>query len=103
MRTGVIEILTLQINLRAAEFVSQASGKCERRRTARVILEKGIELVLKLAVVAGGEERGRLFVERCDERLGNKSSAVVAPVSAFVWFEIHTAFLAFRINSSSFL
>jgi hypothetical protein len=76
VRAGVIQVLALQPDLRAARFLGQALRVIHGRRPADVVLE----LVLEL-----GDERGIVpvacvlvpeVIERAYQRLGHEDSAI---------------------------
>ena len=54
---GVIELVALEVDLRAAEMPGQALGEIERARPADVVLEKTVELLLKRRIVPARPRR----------------------------------------------
>ena len=72
---GVVEVLALEVDVRAAALFAQPLGVIERRRPADVVLQQRGELglkrgVLRRFVVFDGE-----FVERANERFGHVAAA----------------------------
>ena len=58
VRAGVAQVFALEVDLRATDVLGKALGKGERRGTARVVAQHGVELVLKVLVAQ------RRFVSR---------------------------------------
>ena len=50
MRTGMVQVFTLQVDAGAAGFLSQPFGEIQRRRPADVLLQVISELALKLRI-----------------------------------------------------
>ncbi len=82
--TGVIQILALQIDLRAAEQFRPAARVINRTRPADVVLQLALKFGDEIRVVLVFQIRRAQFVECVHQRLGYKNSAVGAKVSARV-------------------
>ncbi len=78
VRTGVVEILALEQDLRAADVAAQAFGVVNRAGPA--------DVVLQVLVVGGNERRidprlvvgGSQFLQRPDQGLGDETAAIAA-------------------------
>ena len=84
VRAGVVAVLALQVDLRAAQHLAPAPRVIDRRRSADEVLE----LVLEL-----GDERGIMLVacvflaqlvERADQCLGDEHAAIGTEVAGRV-------------------
>ena len=76
VRTGVIEVLALEIDLRAAEPFRPAPRVIDRARSPDVVLELVLELGDELRVIAIARVLLAQFVDRADQRLGDEHAAV---------------------------
>ena len=84
MRPGVVELVALEIDLGAAEKLSQAAGKIKRARPADVMLHLRMKLVPEGRIVLG---HGVGLFDLQDQRhqgFGNKPAAIDAEVPGFV-------------------
>ena len=81
VRAGVVEVFTLEINFRAAEFARQAFGKVERRGTADKFLEVIGKLALEFRVMLRAEIFGLKLLQWMHQRLGHVTSAVRAKMA----------------------
>ena len=81
VRAGVVEVLALEQDARAADFAAQALGVVDRARAAdvvrEVVLELGDELRIDARRVVG---RGQ-FLQRPDQRFGDEAAAVAAEMA----------------------
>jgi hypothetical protein len=84
VRAGVVEVLALEQDLRAADLARQALGEVDRRRTADVVLEVVRELVLERRVALAALVRLGELRERRHQRLGHETAAVRAEVAGGV-------------------
>ena len=89
VRTGVIQILALEIDLRAAELFGPALGVIDRARPADIMLELRFEFGDEGWIVLIARVLFSKLVERGDKRLGDKHAAVGAEVSARIRQIIH--------------
>ena len=84
VRPGVIELLALEINLRAAQMRGQPLGKIERRRPPHVIRQIAVHLLLE------GRVGFRLgiglleFEHQRHQRFGDEAAAIDAEMAALV-------------------
>ena len=76
VRAGVVEILALEIDLRAAEPLRPAPRVVDRARTADVVLELVAELGEKLGIRPVALVLAPELVQRVDERLRDEHAAV---------------------------
>ena len=81
VRTGVVQILALEINFRAAEFLGEALGKIKRRGAADKFLEIIRQLALKFRVVLGAEVFGFQFLQWVHQGFRHITSAVGAEMA----------------------
>ena len=84
VRAGVIELVALEIDFRAAELLGQALGEIERARAAHVMLEEMIELGLERRVGLGGPVGLLQRQDQRHQRLGDEASAINAETPALV-------------------
>ena len=84
MRTGMVQILALQVDLRAAELLGPAPGVVDRARTPDVVLEIVFELGDELRVALRGRIRELQFLERGNQRFGDEDAAVAAEMAVDV-------------------
>ena len=84
VRAGVVELVALEIDLRAAEPLGQPLGEIERARPADVVLEEVVELGLErrvgLRLLVGLLQRE----DQRHQRLGDEAAAVDAEAAALV-------------------
>jgi len=84
VRAGMIELLALEIDLRAAEMLGQTLGEIERRRPADIVLEMAVHLGLE-GRIGLGVGIGLFEVEdQRHQRFRDEASAEGAEVSAIV-------------------
>jgi hypothetical protein len=74
----VIQVLALEVDLRAADVLREAARVIDRARAADVVLELVGELGLELGIGAEARVRRSELVERRAQRLGDEHSAVRA-------------------------
>ena len=84
VRAGVVEVLALEQDARAAAVRGEAGRVGERARAAGVGPLQPVELGEELGVDDGRAERGVELVERGDERLGDEAAAELAEVTGRV-------------------
>ena len=89
VRAGVVQILALEINLRAAEMLGPALGVIDGARPADVVLEFVFELGAELRIDAITLVCGLQLIERLDQRFGDEHAAIRAEMSALVGQVIH--------------
>src|ERR1700674_1351603 len=89
VRTGVIQILALEIDLRAAELFGPALRVIDRARPADIMLELRFEFSDEGGIVLIARVLVAKLVERRDKRLGDEHAAVGAEVSARIRQVIH--------------
>ena len=75
VRAGVVEVLALEINFRAAEFLGEAFGKIKRRRETDKLGEVITQFFLKLRIVLRAEIFFLQFLQRVHQGLGHITSA----------------------------
>lgn len=84
VRTGVVELFALQVNLGAAEMLGETLGEIERRGPADIVLEIAVHLGLEGRIGLG---RGVGLFQIEDQRhqgFGNEASAENAEMAALV-------------------
>ena len=84
MRAGVVQILALQPNFRAAGFFREAFGEIERRGATDVIGEFRAELRPKSGVASGGLPGILQLQHGLHQRFGDKLPAKTAKIAARV-------------------
>ena len=84
VRTGVIEVLALQPDLRAAHLFRPALRVIDRRRAPDVVRELVLELGDEAGIVTVARVLLLELVERADQRLGDEHAAVRAEMAALV-------------------
>ena len=89
VRARVIEVLALQVDLRAAEQFAPAPRVVDRARAADEVRELVLELGDELGIRAVALVRRAQFVERVHQRLGDEHAAVGAEVPALVGQVVH--------------
>ena len=79
---GVGEILTLQIDARAAGRISEIAGEIDRRRTPDVVASQPVDFPLKRRIAAGFDPGSLEFFERRHQRFRRvlAAEATVAPL-----------------------
>jgi hypothetical protein len=78
---GVVQVLALEVDLRAAGFFREALAVVDRAGAPDVMLELIGELALELGVFAALRVRERELVERRAQRLRDEHAAVRAEVA----------------------
>ena len=81
---GVTQVLSLQIDARAATMAGEALGEVERGGTARVVVEEVAEPAPEAGVLARGAEGALELDERRHQRLGDEAAAEAAEVAVGV-------------------
>ena len=76
VRTGVIQILALEVDLRPAEQLRPTFGVVDGAGTADVVLQLVFEFGLEGGIGLGGGIGRAQLVERLDQRLGDEGAAV---------------------------
>ena len=84
VRAGVIEVLALQPDLRAADLLRPAPRMVDGRRPADVVLELVLELGNELRIDAIARVLRLQLVERADQRLGDEHAAIRSEMPALV-------------------
>ena len=84
VRAGVVEVLALEPDLRAAQMLGQALGVIDRAGAADVVLQLVGELGLERSVVAHAQVFALELVERVHQGLGDEHAPVGAEVAARV-------------------
>ena len=79
MRAGVQQAFAFQENTRAAAVLRQPLGKSKWRRTPSIVALQGLKLAAKKRIALAAAVRGREFVERRDQRFGDKTPTVFSP------------------------
>ena len=75
VRAGVQQVLALQVDFRAAEFLGEAFGEVERRGPADEFAQVVAEFALELRVLLRSEVFGLQLLERIPERLRDVTAA----------------------------
>ncbi len=81
VRTGVVEVLALEVHLGAAELTGQVLGKVQERWAAHVVGQELLELVIELGVVDGFLVGGCDLCNRANQMRRKRSATVCAKVS----------------------
>ena len=81
VRTGVIQVFTLKVNLCAAHFVGPATRMINRAGPTDKVLQLVMKFTQKLRVVDIARIRLFKLFERMGERLGNKAAAIRAKMA----------------------
>ena len=81
VRAGVRKVLTLDVDLRPAEFFGKPLGEVQRRGTAHVGFQESVQLVPELFVCPGGFVSSFELFQRGHHGLGDELAAV-GPESA---------------------
>jgi hypothetical protein len=92
VRAGVVQVLALEIDLRAAALLGQALGVVHRAGTPDVVLQLVAELGFECRILARLFVSSAQLVERMRKRLGNEHSAVRPEVSPRIRQVIHLHF-----------
>src|SRR5215472_7735828 len=81
---GVVELVTLQIELRPAEMPGQPLGKVERARSPDIMFERMVELGLKARILARLSIGGLDSENQRHQSFGNKTTAIDAEMPTLV-------------------
>ena len=81
VRTGVVQILALEVDLRAAEILCHLLSVVEQGRSAGVLAQQGVQLVVELLVVLVEFVSVLKLVYFIHERFGDILSAEIAVAS----------------------
>ncbi len=84
VRAGVVQVLALEQDARAADFARQPGGFIDRAGTADVVLQVVIEGGQERRILAGLVVRRRQFLQRADQGLGDEAAAEPAEMAAGV-------------------
>src|SRR6185369_4399377 len=84
VRAGVVQLLALEIDFRAAEVLGQALGEIQRRRPADIVLEVAVHLGLERRIGLGVGISLFQVEDQRHQRLGNEASAENAEMAALV-------------------
>src|SRR6202167_5928987 len=84
VRAGVVELLALEIDFRAAEMFGQALGEIERRRPPDIVLEVAVHFGLERRVGFGLSVGLFQIEDQRHQRFGDKASAENAEMPALV-------------------
>ncbi len=74
---GVVQVLTLEVQVQA-QVGAEVRAECHRRRTAHVVREHVEEFLAERIVRPGVTEGSLDLLARTDQRLRDKTTAVVA-------------------------
>ncbi|MDR8822196.1 hypothetical protein FEQ05_05940 [Burkholderia pseudomultivorans] len=89
VRAGVVQVLALQVDLRAAERLAPALRVIDRRRTADEVLQLALEFGDEIGVVLVFRIRAAQFVQRVHQRLGDERAAIRAEMAAIIRKVVH--------------
>ena len=84
MRTGVVQVFALQIDLRAAEQLGPAPRVINRAWPADEVFQLALKFSDEIRIMLIMQIRRAQLVERVHQRLGDENSAVGSEVSARV-------------------
>ena len=84
VRAGVVQLLALEIDFRAAEMLGQAFGEIKRRRPADIVLEIAVHLRLERRIGLGVGIGLFQIEDQRHQRFGDKASAENAEMPALV-------------------
>src|SRR5690606_23222749 len=84
VRAGVVQVLALEQDARAAVLAAEPLGEVDRARAADVVAEVGVQRLDEAGVGAGGVVGGRELAQRLDQGLGHEAPAVAAEVAGGV-------------------
>src|SRR4029077_1946882 len=76
VRTGVVEVFALEINLRATEILGQAFGEVERTFAADIVLEHSAQLGLECRIGFRGFIGALQIEHQRHQRLGDEAPAI---------------------------
>ena len=85
----MVEVLALEVDLRATELLRPALGMVDGARSADVVLEFVAKLGLEIGIVAKVLVRRQQFTERVNQRLSDEDAAVRSEMSPGVGQVIH--------------
>ena len=89
VRAGVVQILALDVDLRARALLGQALGVIDRARPPDIVLQLVAKLGFELRIPARRGIGVAQLLERLRQRLGNEHAAVGAEVAALIGQVIH--------------
>ena len=81
VRTGVVQVLALEQDLRAADVIAQALGVIDRARPAHVVRQVAVIGRTERGVLAGLVIGLGQFLQRADQGFGDEAAAVAAEVA----------------------
>ena len=84
VRAGVIELLALEIDLRAAAVLGEPLGEIERRRPADIGREMAVHLGLEVGIGLGIGVGPLEIEDQRHQRLGDEAAAIEAEMAALV-------------------
>ena len=84
VRAGVIELLALEIDLRAAAMLGQALGEIKRRRPADIVGQVAVHVLLERRIGLGLGVGLFQFQDQRHQRLGDKAAAIDAEMTVLV-------------------
>lgn len=102
VRTGVVEVLALQIDLRAAAIFAEPARVEERRRPADIVAHYGAVLLPKRRVGDGLQIEFLEFFESRHQRFGDILPAVDSVSASVFRLGVHFRFFIFSIKVSIF-
>ena len=80
----MIELVALEIDLRAAEMPRQPLGEEERARASHIVLEIVVEFLLERGIGLGRRVGGFELEDQRHERFGDITAAIGAEMSVLV-------------------
>src|SRR5262249_27245852 len=86
---GMVQILALQVDLRATELAGQPPGMVDRAGTSHIVLEVAGKLGEKLRIVAAALVGGLQLFERENKGFRDEDTAVLAEMARCVRQVIH--------------
>ena len=98
VRSGMRQVLALQVNLRAAEILAEARRMIEGRGPANVLMEQVAKTILKSLVALSVCVGTIQFVQGRHQRLGHE----LPPEATEIAFAIHAELLAARMKARTF-
>ena len=84
VRAGVIELVALQVDLRAAQMLGQPLGEIQGARPADIVLQEIFHLGLEGRIVPGLGVGALEFEHERHQRLGDEAAAIDAEMPALV-------------------
>ena len=84
VRAGVVELLALEVDLRAAEMLGEALGEIQRRRPADIILEVAVHFGLERRIGLGHGVGLFQLEDQRHQRFRNEASAEIAEMPGIV-------------------